>query len=191
MYSFYFTIEIALGLAWVVTWNLAAFWRAKATAQAPRGSYRLLIVFAALGLFMVFNNLPTFRFPKLWSVGPVLGWSMIALTAAGIAFMWWARFHLGKLWSGGVEVKHGHRVVDTGPYAWTRHPIYTGLILSAFAAAALRATPWAFLGATLVALGFALKARVEERFLEKEIGGYDVYRKRVPMIVPLLKFQGR
>ena len=188
MYSFYFNVEIALALAWVVTWNLAAFWRAKASARAPRGSYRLHIVFAALGLFLVFNNVPRLSGPVLWHTGPLLGWSMIALTAAGIAFMWWARVHLGRLWSGGVEVKDGHRVVDTGPYAWARHPIYTGLILATFAAAALRGTPWAFLGAALVALGFTLKARVEERFLEKEIGGYDLYRTRVPMIVPLFKF---
>ena len=56
------------------------------------------------------------------------------------------------------------------------HPIYTGLIVAVFATAAIRATPWALLGAALFALGFALKAKVEERFLEAELGGYDGYR---------------
>ena len=54
-----------------------------------------------------------------------------------------------------------------------RHPIYTGLIAGAVAMAGLQAKPWAILGAALFSLGFALKAKVEERFLEKEIGGYD------------------
>ena len=52
--------------------------------------------------------------------------------------------------------------------------------------AAIRATPWALLGACLFALGFALKAKVEERFLEAELGGYDAYRTRVPMLVPFV-----
>jgi protein-S-isoprenylcysteine O-methyltransferase Ste14 len=81
-----------------------------------------------------------------------------------------------------------HRVVDTGPYALVRHPIYTGLIAGAVAMAGLQGKPWPILGAALFSLGFALKARVEERFLEKEIGGYEDYRRRVSMIVPLPKF---
>jgi protein-S-isoprenylcysteine O-methyltransferase Ste14 len=187
MFSFYLEVEIAIWIAWIVTWNLAAIWRARASTQAPRGSYRIYFVMVALGLFLVFNYIPKLSGPVLWQAGPVLGWAMIVLSLAGIAFAWWARLHLGKLWSGGVEVKEGHRVVDTGPYAWARHPIYTGLIAAAIAAAVLRATPWALLGAALFALGFTLKARFEERFLEKEIGGYDVYRRRVPMIVPGLR----
>jgi protein-S-isoprenylcysteine O-methyltransferase Ste14 len=113
---------------------------------------------------------------------------MVALTAAGIAFAWWARIALGRLWSGGIERMAEHRVVDTGPYAFVRHPIYTGLIAGAVALAALQAKPWAILGAALFSLGFTLKARVEERFLEQEIGGYEAYRRRVSMILPLPKF---
>ena len=188
MFSLYLEVEIAIWIVWMLTWNVAAIWRARASTAAPRGSYRVFFIMVAAGLFLVFNYIPGLSHPVLWSAGPLLGWGMVAVSLAGIAFAWWARFELGKLWSGGVEVKEGHRVVETGPYAWARHPIYTGLIFAAFAAAALRGTPWALLGAVLVALGFTLKARVEERFLDKEIGGYDEYRHRVPMIVPLLKF---
>jgi protein-S-isoprenylcysteine O-methyltransferase Ste14 len=80
-----------------------------------------------------------------------------------------------------------HRVVESGPYALVRHPIYTGLIAAAAAMAAIRATPWALAGLALFALGFALKAKVEERFLESELGGYASYRARVPMIVPFFR----
>jgi protein-S-isoprenylcysteine O-methyltransferase Ste14 len=68
-----------------------------------------------------------------------------------------------------------------------RHPIYTGLIAAAAAMAAIRATPWALIGLALFALGFVLKAKVEERFLESELGGYEGYRARVPMIVPFFR----
>nr|WP_207785914.1 isoprenylcysteine carboxylmethyltransferase family protein [Altererythrobacter segetis] len=187
MFPFYVKVAASLWLAWLVSWQLAALWRDKPTAQAPRGDYRVHFLMVATGMVLMYGVVPRFQ-PLLWHVGPILGWSMIALTAAGIAFAWWARIALGKLWSGGIERMAEHRVVDTGPYALVRHPIYTGLIAGAVAMAGLQGKPWPILGAALFSLGFVLKARVEERFLEKEIGGYEDYRRRVSMIVPLPKF---
>ncbi|MGZ3195630.1 MAG: methyltransferase family protein [Croceibacterium sp.] len=187
MFPFYVQVAAFLWLGWLVSWQVAALWRDKPTVQAPRGDYRLHFVMISLGLILMYGVIPK-RQPLLWHVGPALGWSMIALTAAGIAFAWWARIALGKLWSSGIERMAEHRVVETGPYAFVRHPIYTGLIAGAVAMAALQAKPWAIVGAALFSLGFVLKARVEERFLERELGGYDDYRRRVSMIVPLPKF---
>ena len=92
-------------------------------------------------------------------------------------------------WSGSVTAKADHRIVDTGPYALVRHPIYTGLLLSAFATAALYGTALAVLGALLILLGFWIKARLEERFLRAELGpeAYDAYASRVGMLVPGLR----
>jgi protein-S-isoprenylcysteine O-methyltransferase Ste14 len=184
MARFYITIVAFMWLCWFVSWHLAMVWRDKPTVQAPRSQYRIYFFIIALGLVLMYGVIPRDQ-PILWPVGPVLGWAMVALTATGIAFAWWARIHLGRLWSGGVERMADHRVVDTGPYALVRHPIYSGLIMGAVATAGLQAKPWAIAGAVLFSLGFTLKARVEERFLEQEIGGYDAYRRRVSMIVPL------
>jgi len=186
MFGLYFRIAVGLWVLWLVSWHVAALWRSKPTVKAPRSSYRGQFVVVALGFFLVFNGVPRLQQPQLWPVGDALGWSMEGLILAGILFAWWARIHLGKLWSGGIERMAEHRVVDSGPYAIVRHPIYTGLIGAALAVAVIRATPWALLGAALFALGFALKAKVEERFLQEEIGGYDAYRARVRMIVPFV-----
>lgn len=185
--SFFVKVVAFLWLGWFLSWHVAMLWRDKPTAKAPRREYRLYFVIIALGLVLLYAVYPAGQ-PTLWRVIPPLGWAMVALTAAGIAFAWWARITLGRLWSGGVERMADHRVVDTDPYALVRHPIYTGLIAGAAALAVLQAKPWAIAGAALFALGFVLKARVEERFLEKEIGGYEDYRRRVSMIVPLPRF---
>lgn len=177
-------IIAAIWLAWLTSWWIAALWHGRASVKAPRGSYRGQMAVIALGFLLLFASWPRYQW-MLWPVGPALGWAMVALTLAGVGFTWWARVHLGALWSGGVEAKEGHRVVESGPYALVRHPIYSGLIAAAAAMAVVRATPLSFAGVGLFALGFALKARVEERFLEAELGGYDDYRRRVPMLVPL------
>ena len=173
-----------LWLAWIVSWHVAALWRGSKREEAPRRAYRWHVAIAIVGFLLVFSRWQPL--PRLWPASDALGWAMVALTVAGFAFAWWARIHLGKLWSGGIERMAEHRVVDSGPYALVRHPIYTGLIAAAFATAAIRATPWALLGAGLFALGFALKAKVEERFLEAELGGYEAYRARAPMLVPFV-----
>ena len=96
--------------------------------------------------------------------------------------------HLGCLWSSAITRKEKHRLVDTGPYAFVRHPIYTGLIIALLATAAIEATLAALLGALLIALGLWVKARAEERFLSTELGPetYEFYRCRVPMLVPFI-----
>lgn len=181
----YVVWSAGLWLAWLVSWNAAAFWRAKSTAEAPRNQYRFLFMVAVLGFMLTFGVVPWFYGP-LWPVGPVLGWAMVGLTAAGLAFTWWARVHMGPLWNGGISRTAEHRVVDGGPFALVRHPIYTGMIAAVWAVAVLQARPLALFGAALFALGFVLKARVEERFLAAELPGYAAYRDRVPMIVPFV-----
>jgi protein-S-isoprenylcysteine O-methyltransferase Ste14 len=118
--------------------------------------------------------------------GAIASAAFVAVTIAGFAFTWWARLTIGTLWSSGVTRKADHRIVDNGPYGLVRHPIYTGLILAAFATAFVPLTPLTLAGAALITVGFYLKARVEEGFLRAELGpeAYDAYASRVPMLVP-------
>jgi protein-S-isoprenylcysteine O-methyltransferase Ste14 len=110
----------------------------------------------------------------------------IAFEAAGFGLCWWARLHLGKLWSSNVTRKEGHRVVDTGPYGLVRHPIYTGILTALWATAAAKGTILGLVGAAVLTGGMWMKARLEESWLTKELGeeAYGAYRKRVPMLVP-------
>jgi protein-S-isoprenylcysteine O-methyltransferase Ste14 len=185
MGGIYVVISAALWFAWLISWNVAAFWRAKSTAEAPRNQYRLLFAIAVLGFMLAFGVVPWIYRP-LWPVGPALGWAMVAVTAAGLAFTWWARVEMGRLWHGGVSRTAEHRVIQSGPFALVRHPIYTGMIAAVWSVAVLQARPMALAGAGLFALGFILKARVEERFLAAELPEYAAYRRRVRMIVPFV-----
>ena len=176
-------------IAWLASWLVASAW---STQTAARPNYlaqvpdRLVSVIGALFLFGALHPRGSWQ---LWESDHTLGWSCLFGALAGIAFAWWARLHIGALWSGAVERKEGHRIVDTGPYAIVRHPIYTGIILSGLATAIARGTIDGFLGVLLFGVGFWMKARLEERFLSETLGpDYAAYRARVPMLVPFLKF---
>ena len=185
---------------WIVTWIAAALWSSR-TIKRPGFSremrYRLL---ALLGFGLLFapaiylrqgrwrvGNPPGVLGLHLWPYPPLaIGWALVALAALGIAFAWWARIYLGRLWSGSITRKEEHRVVDAGPYAIVRHPIYTGLLTAAVATALATGTLHAVLGAIILVVAYWMKARLEERFLREELGpdAYDSYRQRVPMLVP-------
>ena len=181
----------ALWAAWVVSWLVAALWAARTQKRPPLGSeflYRILTVIGFVLVFGVGHNGAWTRHVD-WEVPSGLGWLLVAATAAGFAFCWWARIHLGRLWSGVVTRKEGHHVVDTGPYALVRHPIYTGIIFAALATAIERGTWLALLGVAVMSLGWYVKARLEEKFLRSELGAaaYDAYAQRTAMLVPFVR----
>jgi len=169
---------------WALSWLAAAVWSRQTKARpslAQEMPYRLATLAGVVLLF----GLEFRSFHHGWDVSEAVAWAMVALIAAGFAFAWWARIHLGTLWSGTITRKQDHRVVQSGPYALVRHPIYTGILLSAFATAIARGRWEALIGAALFALGCWIKARQEERFLSEELGPeYAAYRTRVRMLVP-------
>lgn len=151
--------------------------------------YRALTVAGAMLMFG-FNPGSVRADTPLWPVAPAIGWLLAGLVICGFLFMWWARIHLGQLWSSSVTRKEHHHVVDTGPYAIVRHPIYTGLLLAIIATVLLRVTIVTLTGGTLIGAGVYVKARVEEEFLRQQLGKpYDAYARRVPMLVPFLRLR--
>ena len=187
------TPGIAIGSAWMIwaaSWLIAAVWSRQTVASPGYGRQvpdRLVTAAGAVILFISMSRART-AFPH-WSVGEAAGWALFACVVAGMAFAWWARLHLGTLWSGTITRKADHHIVDTGPYAIVRHPIYTGLLFSLFATALERGHVEPLFGATLMAIGFWMKANLEEGFLSQELGeaGYAAYRARVPMLIPFAK----
>jgi protein-S-isoprenylcysteine O-methyltransferase Ste14 len=184
---------IALWIAWLVSWGVAAFWSNR--TEKRRGIvleifFRVLLFAGSILLFVIPLRLDYFGQVQLWHFSDALKWLLVAMTAAGFLFTWWARIHLGRLWSAwGVVKKSGHHVVESGPYRLVRHPIYSGLILAAFATAIQKGTSFALLGAAVISLVFYIKARLEERFLRAELGqeAYDAYASKTAMLVPLKK----
>lgn len=185
--------RIAWGL-WAVSWLVATPWSARTVKRIVNGRTTLCRLFILGGAWLLLGGTSVWLGAEhLWDVGPGGTWLLAGLTAPGFLFAWWARVHLGRLWSGTITRKEGHRLVDTGPYALVRHPIYTGLIAATLVTSLAEATPPALVGAALMVLGLWFKATLEEGFLERELGPalYRAYRGRVPMLVPGLPARRR
>ena len=184
----------ALWGAWVVSWIVAMLWSNRTEKRDAIGAELFFRVLFYVSLILLFGFPPSHHYyaqTQLWHFGDAMNWILVALTAAGLLFTWWARIHLGRLWSDWVVKKAGHHVVDTGPYRLVRHPIYSGLILAAFATAIEKGTSFALLGVAIITLAFYTKARREERFLRAELGenAYDAYARKTAMLVPFVRIE--
>lgn len=109
-----------------------------------------------------------------------------AVVLAGYGLVFWV-MKTNTFAASTIQVEADHRVIDTGPYAVVRHPMYTGMTLTALA------TPFA-LGSYVAAPAFALVVPVliyrlihEEETLRRDLAGYAAYCERVPRrLVPFV-----
>jgi protein-S-isoprenylcysteine O-methyltransferase Ste14 len=190
------TVSSVATMAWwlfLVSWWAAATWVGKATSKAAFGRRSLYFIGFAIGfgtLFAANHGDPYHRTGHLlWHVPRAIEWLLLAGELATFGFAWWARVHLGRLWSSMLTLREGHRVVDTGPYALARHPIYTAFISASWFYALIEAHPLALFGAIVLTIVMTVKAKEEEGLLRRELGAqaYDAYAARTRMLVPLPK----
>jgi protein-S-isoprenylcysteine O-methyltransferase Ste14 len=180
---------VAIWLLWLVYWGISARGVKTAVRVESSGSrwgrHVLLIMLAVL-------MLPRYAwldgsFLNQRFVPPQMGiaWLGFALTVLGLGFTGWARVVLGRNWSAVVQLKQDHELIVRGPYAFVRHPIYTGLLL-AYVGTGLGIGEWRTLvGTVMLAAAFWRKLRLEERWLTELFGDrYRHYMQRVKALVP-------
>ncbi len=131
-------------------------------------------------------RLPIFSFVNFAPVSAVPGGIGIILCAAGIAFLVWARQHLGGNWSQTVSVKVEHELVTSGPYRYVRHPMYTGGLIACIGSAIVCGGAFVFL---LVILGplFLWRVGAEDKLMEQQFPNeYPSYKKRTKALIPFV-----
>ncbi|MEO8926978.1 MAG: isoprenylcysteine carboxylmethyltransferase family protein [Caulobacteraceae bacterium] len=105
------------------------------------------------------------------------GVGMLAIAAA--VWVGWQTFMVNSFAAPVVKMQADHRVVDTGPYAIVRHPMYAGAI-AFFIGAPLMLGSWLGLAAAPLLIGaMAWRAVGEERMLRAELPGYEAYAAKV------------
>jgi protein-S-isoprenylcysteine O-methyltransferase Ste14 len=106
-----------------------------------------------------------------------LGWAMLLLSTGFI--MWVMRENSFAAPVVKLQTERGHRVVSSGPYAFVRHPMYSGAILFFVGAALLLGSWWGVVLSPLFAVLFGIRSGIEERALLAGLPGYADYAARV------------
>ena len=178
--------NVACWGAIVVVWIAAALRETRGRRDVRvRGSNEIgIAVLAVVGVAAIVlvgrSLLAPFTLEAPWArmvgAGILVGSALFAI---------WARLALGSLWSIGPRAATDHGLRVDGPYAITRHPIYTGLLGMLLGSALLGGLGQALVlvPAGLVIAG--LKIRSEERLLLATFpDAYVAYRERVPALIP-------
>ena len=157
-----------------------------ADRSRDRSSLRLLWLAICVSITGSLIAANTFRFAgfrsrELFIVG-------LILFAAGIFIRWYSIIHLGRFFTVDVSIAAGHRIIDTGPYRYVRHPSYSGALL-AFAGFGLCLGNWVSLPVLLVPItaAFLWRIQVEERVLNDALGDdYGRYAARTKRLIPAI-----
>jgi protein-S-isoprenylcysteine O-methyltransferase Ste14 len=78
-----------------------------------------------------------------------------------------------------VQAARHHHVISSGPYAFVRHPMYSGIMLFFVGVSLLLGSWWGAAIAPIFAVLFGIRARIEERALIEGLPGYADYAERV------------
>jgi len=78
-----------------------------------------------------------------------------------------------------IQYDHEHRVIDTGPYAYVRHPGYVGFLGWILSTPLLLGSVWSSVPALVAAAAFVIRTVLEDRMLQAELAGYATYVTRV------------
>lgn len=109
----------------------------------------------------------------------------VAICAGGLFVAIWSRKTLGTEWGQDVELKRGHKLVESGPYRFMRHPIYSGHLLMGLGTAIASGLLIAFAGLASFAVGFWIKLNQEESLLLRSFPDeYPAYKMRVKALIP-------
>ena len=115
------------------------------------------------------------------SSAPGLGWLLgLAIFVPGWTLVTWSMV-VNPFFEKTVRIQtdRGHRVIDTGPYAYVRHPGYVGFVGWILSTPPLLASAWAFVPALLAVTAFVIRTMLEDRMLQAALAGYTEYAARV------------
>lgn len=104
----------------------------------------------------------------------------LAMYLLSTAFIMWV-FRANSFAAPVVKVQEArhHRVISSGPYAFVRHPMYSGTILFFVGIPLLLGSWWGLAIAPVFLLLFAIRTRIEERTLVEGLPDYADYAARV------------
>lgn len=170
-----------------IVWAISGFATKRTVQSRSLGKAGVAVWIVWLGWWIMLDEQLVWPGWRFVPEGPVSIYSGLALTVMGLAFAVWARFTIGRNWSGMVTVTENHKLTRTGPYGIVRHPIYSGFMLATLGTAIAYGEVRGLVSVACVTLAWGYKSRVEESLMVEQFGGeYEQYRREVKALIPLV-----
>ena len=170
----------------VLCWAVSALF-AKRTAHRQAIKDRLVYLAAFGAAFaLVFAPYPwPYLSASLIPRAAAALWLGAAICILGLLLALWSRATLGRNWSGVAGVKEDHELIQHGPYALVRHPIYTALLTMFIGTEIVIGSAGGIIGFFLLYAAFRQKLMQEERFMLRQFPqAYADYTRRVGRLLP-------
>jgi protein-S-isoprenylcysteine O-methyltransferase len=111
----------------------------------------------------------------------------IAVFAIGLLLRWGSIIYLGRFFTIDVNVAADHKVIDSGPYRFVRHPSYSGLMLIWLGIGISTGNLLALLVIMLPGIGLLHRIRIEESVLAESLGNrYREYMQKTKRLIPFV-----
>ena len=188
MYNIYKFIIIILwgifGSYWLYYWvgNKDDAYKQKSTTRMLVW-FTLAVIFLSGYLPLPVNNILDI---KLLNKTNLSGTTGDLVCCIGTIISIWSRKILGTNWSSVVTLKQDHELVESGPYKYIRHPIYTGMILGLIGTTIVIGNLKALIIIVVIIAGLIKKIFDEEKLLTANLTEYSDYKKRTKRLVPFV-----
>jgi len=189
MFSIYTIITF---ISWFILWAvwLPGYFTGKKTIQRPnKVSSYLAYAFIILGFVFLFANKKVFGVPysQITPHTTALGIIGMIVDLLAVAFAIWARITLGSNWANMIALKENHQLIQSGPYAIVRHPIYTGFVFATLGISITIGRLTDYLGVFIMLIGMLIRIKDEDALMAKEFTiEHADYRKKTKKLIPFI-----
>jgi protein-S-isoprenylcysteine O-methyltransferase Ste14 len=176
-----FLIQMVLAVLYLWRRNPAIFVARSKIHEGTKPWDKVVLLFLLSSFLAIFPLAALDDGRYHWSSVPL--WLVVVgyvLFSIGFVVSAWA-YAVNKFAEPGVRIQkeRGHKVVDTGPYAIVRHPIYLGGFVLALGIALALGSFGALIPVAIATLIIVVRTVLEDRLLQNELEGYKEYASRV------------
>lgn len=178
-------LMIAMGLGfggWLAKRDpalLAERMRSPIRPDQPVADKKLLLVFGIANLIWFIGigldqRWHLSHMPVAWQG---VGLALLVLSSASIAWVFRENSFAAAVVR--LQSERGHHVISSGPYAFVRHPMYSGAVLFMLGIALLPGSWWGAAMTPVFAILLGIRTRIEEKTLVAGLPDYADYMARV------------
>lgn len=156
----------------------------KAEGSGRSWDYTLFLLTAAGLMVLQPLVLPALSLVIKAQWGVLIQVAALLLACGGLGVHWWSRASLRQFYAERVELQPEHQVIDKGPYAYVRHPVFTSFFMLVTGCFLLNPSLPTLLMALYTFWDFSRAARQEEQLLSQNLPGYGEYMARTRAFFP-------